>query len=191
MLKWSASWAIHMKLHTFWADCAGAECFNELALAINGYPLVLGIMQCQEGNFAPIRQVVNGIHGGNADRIKHRAVLLPAPTSGCAFHYCSIKGVGAGQANQSGHSARTHSAQGALASGEFAGCIEISKDCINFIDYLLNHAERLLWCLPRRIKAFAVTGQINRTGSDACACKSKVATRVKFLGDGAAVHPDE
>jgi hypothetical protein len=116
--------------------------------------------------------MINGIHGCHSGCIKHGAVLLPAPASGGAFHYCGIKGVRARQTNQRRHTARAHAAQGARAARVFTGSVEICNNCVKLVNHLLDHSERFLRRLARRIQAFAVPGQINSTGCDAGARKS-------------------
>jgi hypothetical protein len=180
-----------MKLNNFGVSCTCPHCLNELTLAVHGDPFILGIMQGQEWNFAPSLQVINGIHCCHSGCIKHGAMLLPAPASRGAFHYCGIKGVRARQTNQRRHTARTHAAQGALAARVFTGSVEIRNNCIQLADHLLDHSERFLRRLARRIQAFAVPGQINSTSCDASARKTEVTTGVKFFGDGSAVHPHQ
>jgi hypothetical protein len=148
-------------------------------------------MQSQERNFPPILQMVNGIHGCHSGCIKHRAVLLPAPASGGAFHHGGIKGVRSCQANQGRHAARAHATQGALATQVFAGSVQVGNNGIKFTNHLLDHSKRFLCRLSGRIQAFAVPGQINSTGGDARARKSEVTAWVKFFGDGSAVHPNQ
>lgn len=191
MFKRRARWPVHMKLHHFWVSCTCPYCFNELTLAVHGYPFVLGIMQSQERNFPPILQMVNGIHGCHSGCIKHRAVLLPAPASGGAFHRGGIKGVRSCQANQGRHAARAHATQGALATQVFAGSVQVGNNGIKFANHLLDHSERFFGRLSQRIQAFAVPGQINSTGGDARARQSEVAAGVKFFGDGSSVHPNQ
>jgi hypothetical protein len=117
-------------------------------------------------------QVVNGIHCRHSGCIKHGAMLLPTPTSRGAFHYCGIKGVRAREANQRRHAACAHAAQGARTARVFAGSVEIRNNCVKLVNHLLDHSERFLRRLARRIQAFAVPGQINSTGGDAGARKS-------------------
>jgi hypothetical protein len=136
-------------------------------------------------------QVIDGVHGRHSGGIKHGAMLLPAPASRGAFHYCGIKGVRAREANQRRHAPRAHATQGALAARVFTGSVEIRNDRVKLTNHLLDYSERFLRRLARRIQAFAVTGQINRTGCDAGARQSKVTTRVKFFGDGAPVYPNQ
>ena len=191
MFKRRAGWSIHMKLNNFWVSCTCPHCFNELTLAVHGDPFVLGIMQSQERDFPPMFKVINRIHGRHSGCIKHRAMLLPAPASGGAFHYCGIKGVRARQANQGRHAARAHAAQGALAAEVFAGSIQVGNHCIKFANHLLDHPKRFLWRLSQRIQAFAVPGQIKSTGGNARARQSEVPAGIKFFGDGSPVHPNQ
>jgi hypothetical protein len=76
------------------------------------------------------------------------------------------------QANQRRHAPRAHAAQGALAARVFTGSVEIRNNCVKLVNHLLDHSERFLRRLARRIQAFAVPGQINSTGGDAGARKS-------------------
>jgi hypothetical protein len=148
-------------------------------------------MQGQERDFAPMLQVVNGIHGCHSGCIKHGAMLLPAPTSGGAFHHCCIKGMRAREANQRRHAARAHAPQGALTACVFAGSVEIRNDCIKLPNHLFDHPERFFRRLARRIQTFAVPGQINSTGSDAGARQSEVSAGIKLFGNGSPVHPHQ
>ena len=191
MLKRRARWSIHMKLNNFRVNCTCPHRFNELTLAVHRDPFILGIMQGQEWDLAPMFQVIDGIHGCHSGCIKHGAVLLPTPTSRGAFHYCGIKCMRAREANQRRHAARAHAAQGALAAEVLAGSVEIRNNCIKFANHLLDHPERFFGRLSQRIQAFAVPGQINSTGGNARARQSEVTAGVKFFGDGAPVHPHQ